>query len=164
MKLIALTLSTCLLSAVNTAYALEPACEAYLRAAEKSAQQPARHSITETGGMRIELVIVGGKAYSKIDNQWSRLGNTNSHQFATERKLIASIRSGKYPISGCRKVGPQSVDGIPTIVYAYTLKIPGMPAEGEAKAFIGSDGLVHAQSTSDAKVRHRYRGVTAPAL
>ena len=113
--------------------------------------------------MRLELIIVGGKTYSKMDSQWSRLNNTNSNQFAAEQKLIASIRSGKYPMSGCRKVGAQSVDGIPTTVYAYTLKIPGMPG-GEAKAFVGSDGLVHAQSTSDAKVRHRYRGVTAQAL
>ena len=163
MKLIVLPLSVCLISAANVAHALEPACEAYVRAAEKSAQQPARHTITETGGMRMELIIVGGKTYSRMDGRWSRLKNTNSNQFAAEQKLIASIRSGKYPMSGCRKLGPQSIDGIPTTVYAYTLKIPGIPS-GETKAFIGSDGLVHAQSSSDAKVRHSYRGVAAPAL
>ncbi len=163
MKLIALPLWACLIFAANSAHALDPACEVYLSAAEKSTQQSARHTITETGGMRMELIIVGGKTYTKMDSKWSRLNNTNSNQFAAEQKVIASIRAGKYPISGCRKLSAQSVDGIPTTVYAYTLKIPGMPG-GEAKAFIGSDGLVHAQSTSDAKVRHRYRGVTAPAL
>lgn len=163
MKFIALSLTACLIFAANAAHALDPACEAYVRAAEKSAQQPARHTITETGDMRFELIIVGGKTYTKMDNKWSRFNNTNSNQFAAEQKVIASIRSGKYPISGCRKLGAQIVDGIPTTVYAYTLKIPDMPS-GETKAFIGGDGLVHAQSTSDAKVRHRYRGVIAPVL
>ena len=162
MKLIALSLSACLIFATNTAHALDPVCETYLRASEKSAQQPARHTITETGGMRLEIIVVGGKTYTKMDGKWSRHSNTDVSRTAA-KELNAAIRSGKYPMSGCRKLGPQNVDGIATIAYAYTLKIPGT-SSGEAKVFIGSDGLVHAQSTSDAKVRHRYRGVTAPAL
>lgn len=162
MKLIVLSLSACLIFTADTAHALDPVCETYLRAAEKSAQQPARHTITETGGMRLDIIVAGGKTYTKMDGKWRRHGNTDNSQ-AAAKELNAAIRSGKYPMSGCRKLGPQSVDGIPTIGYAYTLKIPGMPG-GEAKAFIGSDGLVHAQSTPDAKVRIRYRGVTAPAL
>lgn len=162
MKLIVLSLSACLIFAANSAHALDPLCETYLRATEESAQQPARHTITETGGMRLDIIVAGGKTYTKMDGKWRRHGNTDNSQ-AAAKKLNAAIRSGKYPMSGCRKLGPQSVDGIPTIDYGYTLKIPGMPG-GEAKAFVGSDGLVHAQSTPDAKVRIRYRGVTAPAL
>ena len=162
MKFIALSLSACLLVAANNAHALDPVCEVYLRAAEKSAQQPARHTITETGGMRLDIIVAGGKTYTKMDGKWRRHSNTDNSQ-AAAKELNAAIRSGKYPMSGCRKLRPQSVDGVPTTAYAYTLKIPGMPG-GEANVFIGSDGLVHAQSTSDAKVRHRYRGVTAPAL
>lgn len=162
MKLIALPLSACLIFAADNAHALDPVCEVYLRAAEKSAQQPARHTITETGGMRLEIIVIGGKTYTRMDGKWTRHSNVDVGQSAA-KELNADIRSGKYPMSGCRKLGPQNVDGIPTIAYAYTLKIPGM-SSGEAKVFIGSDGLVHAQSTSDAKVRIRYRGVTAPAL
>jgi hypothetical protein len=162
MKLIVLSLSACLMFAANAAHALDSVCEAYLRAAEKSAQQPARHTITETGGMRLEIIVVGGKTYTKMGGKWTQHGNADVGQ-AAAKELNAAIRSGKYPMSGCRKLGPQLVDGAPTIGYAYTLKIPGMPS-GETKAFVGSDGLVHAQSTSDAKVRIRYRGVTAPAL
>lgn len=162
MKFIALSLAACLVFAANTAHALDPVCETYLRAAEKSAQQPARHTITESGGMRLEIIVVGGKTYTKMESKWTRHSDTDVSK-AAAKELNAAIRSGKYPMSGCRKLGPQNVDGIPTTAYAYTLKIPGMPS-GEAKAFIGSDGLVHAQSTPDAKVRIRYRGVTAPAL
>lgn len=151
-----------LLCTATPAAALDPACEAYLRAAEKSAQQPARHSVTETGGMRMEMIIAGGKTYMNADGKWMALGGNNAKQLAAERNLVASIRSGKYPITGCRKLGPQVVDGVPTTAYAYVLKMGG--SSGEAKAFVSADGLVVAQSTSDSKVRHRYRGVTAPAL
>jgi hypothetical protein len=161
MKPIALSLLTCIAIATNTAHALEPACEVYVRAAEKAASQPARHSVTETGGIKMEIIVVGGRAYSRVGGKWSAL---KVDVFAAERKLTAAIRAGTYPMSGCRRLGSETVEGVPTTVYAYTLKIPGMPSAGEAKAYIGSDGLVHAQSTADAKVRHRYRGVAAPAL
>lgn len=140
--------------------ALEPACETYLRAAEKSARQPARHSITETGGMRMEVIVVGGRSYSRVGEHWSPI---RTDLLAAERKLTAAIRAGTYPLTGCRKLGATNIAGVPTTIYAYTLKIPGMPG-GEAKAYIGGDGLVHAQSTNDAEVRHRYRGIAAPEL
>jgi hypothetical protein len=157
-----LTLAGSLLLASSQAFAVDAACETYLRAAEKSSAQTARHSITETGGTRIEMINVGGQTYTKISGEkWMRMRNNSA--LTAERKFVAEIRSGKYPITNCRKLGSEKVDGIPTTVYAYTLKISGMPG-GEAKAYIGADGLVHAQSATDAKVRHRYRGVTAPTL
>lgn len=150
------------LFACNHAHALDAACETYLRAAEKSAAQTARHSIVETGGMRMELIHVGGQTYTKMSGEkWRRMKNNST--LAAEQKLVAAIRSGQYPISGCRKLGSQVIEGTPTTIYAYTVKITGMPS-GEAKAFIGADGLVHGQSADDTKVRHRYRGVSAPAL
>jgi hypothetical protein len=145
---------------VPAAQALEPACETYLRAAEKSARQPARHSITETDGLRMEVIVVGGRSYSRVGGGWNPI---RTDLLAAERKLTAAIRAGTYPLTGCRKLGAANIAGVPTTLYAYTLKIPGMPG-GEAKAYIGGDGLVHAQSTDDAEVRHRYRGITAPAL
>jgi hypothetical protein len=153
-----------LLIAAGHAHALDPACETYLRAAEKSAGQTARHSISETEGLRLELIHVGGHTYTKMSGEkWKRMKNNST--LAAERKLVASMRSGEYPISACRKLGSESIDGTATTVYAYTLKIPGLPnSGGETKAYIGADGLVHGQSTTDAKVRHRYRGVTAPSL
>lgn len=161
-----LSFAASLLLSSSQANALEAACETYLRAAEKSAAQTTRHSITETGGIRLEVMHVGGQTYTKISgDKWKRMKNNST--VAAEQKFVAEIRAGKYPISGCRKLGNESIDGIATSVYAYTLKIPGMPGgegEGETKAYIGADGLVHGQSAPDAKVRHRYRGVTAPTL
>ncbi len=165
-NLILFSFAASMLLASSHADALSAACETYLRAAEKSAAQTTRHSITETGGMRLEVMHIGGQTFTKVSGEkWKRMKNNST--VAAEQKFVAEIRAGKYPISGCRKLGSESIDGIATTVYAYTLKIPGMPGgegDGEAKAYIGADGLIHGQSTPDAKVRHRYRSITAPVL
>lgn len=97
-----------LMLAGGSASALEPACETYLRAAEKSAGQASRHTVTEAGGVRLELVVTGGQAYTRFDG-------------------------GKW-----------------------------QPVKRGGKAYIGADGLVYGQRSSEAVVRHRYTGVTAP--
>ena len=154
-----------LLFASSQASALTPACETYLRAAEKSASQSARHVITETDGVRIELVVVGGSAYTRMGpGPWRQMKTSGKGDpIAMERQLVAAIRAGEYKLSGCRKVGSETIDGKAVSVYAYTLAIPGMPG-GEAKAYIGADGLVHGQKSDGTVVRHRYTGVTAPKL
>lgn len=140
--------------------ALDPACEIYLDAAEKSAQQPARHSVTEPGdGSRLEAVILGDVYYAKMEGAWTKLPGKPGLQ--GERKMIAAIRSGKYPMTGCRKLGSERVDGRPMTVIAYRLQLPGNPAE-ETRAYIGADGLVHWQTSGKSNVRHRYEGVRAP--
>jgi hypothetical protein len=154
-----------LLLACGQASALSPACETYLRAAEKSASQPSRHMVTETGGVRLELISTGGQAYTRFDGgKWQQLKRSgNGDPIAMEKKFVAAIRSGEYPISGCRKLGSETLDGTPVTVYAYSLAVPGAPA-GETKAYIGADGLVYGQRSSEAVVRHRYTNVTAPKL
>jgi hypothetical protein len=148
-----------LLVVSGTAWSLEPTCETYLRAAEKSAAQAARHSITETDGLRMEVIVAGGRSYTRVGGPWNTV---KTDLLAAERKLTAQIRAGTYPLTGCRKVGGEIIDGIPTTVYAYTLKVNGL-SSGETRASIGSDGLVYAQRTSDAHTRHRYHGVVAPS-
>lgn len=157
-SLLLLPLSLLLAASANV-HALEPTCETYLRAAEKSAAKPARHSITETGGMRMEVIVVDGRSYTRVGGPWKA---QKLDLLAAERKLTAQIRAGKYPLTSCRKVGSEIVDGIPTTVYAYTLKISGL-SSGETRASIGADGLVYAQRTHDAQTRHRYHGVVAPS-
>jgi hypothetical protein len=152
-----------LLLACGQASALAPACETYLRAAEKSARQPSRHMVTETGGMRLELISTGGQAFSRVDGgKWRQItAKGGGDPVAMERKFVAGIRSGQYPITGCRKLGSETLDGTPVTVYAYSLAVPGAPA-GETKAYIGADGLVYGQRSGEAVVRHRYTNVTAP--
>lgn len=159
-RLSALLLSLCALPA----QALDAACEPYVKAAEKSAAALERHTVTQIDAeTRIEAIKFNGAAYMKMGQAWMK---APPNVIAAENKLTAELRSGKIKLSDCKKLGRETVEGIATTVYSYQMEIPGMPKpSGEAaKAFIGDDGLVHAQSADGAKVRFRYTGVTAPKL
>ncbi|MBL8269669.1 hypothetical protein [Steroidobacter sp.] len=142
------------------AHALDATCELYLAAAEKSAKQPARHAVTDGGGMRSEAVVLDGKFYVQAGGKW-RLMKVDFT--AIELKLVNDVRAGKIPISDCKVLGSESIEGAPMSVVSYTMKMQGLPA-ASAKAYIGKDGLVYAQSSEDSKIRYRYTGVQAPAL
>lgn len=159
-RLSAVLLACCALPA----QALDAACEPYVKAAEKSAAAPERHSVTQIDAeTRIEAIKFNGAAYMKMDDAWMK---APPNVITAENKLTAELRSGKLKIWDCKKLGRETVDGIATTVYSYQMEMPGMPklAGEPAKAFIGDDGLVHAGSADGAKVRFRYTGVTAPRL
>lgn len=147
------------------AYALDAACAPFVAAAEKTAAQPARHSVSQLDATtRAEAIIIGGKMYMQFAGKWMK-GPPNF--VATEKQLNAQMRSGEIKLSECKKLGRESVEGISTTVYSYRMKMPGttLGSETPAKIFIGDDGLVYAQDSGDgAKVRYRYTGVTAPKL
>jgi len=144
------------------AVALDSTCAIYLDAAEKSASQPARHSISEPGdGSTLEAIYIDQRYFTTIDGKWMRMPGANLQQ--GEKNFVAAIRSGKYAMKACRKIGAERIDGMSTTVIAYVLELPGTPVE-ETRAYIGTDGLVYRQTSGKTRVRYRYTGVRAPAL
>lgn len=104
-----------------SAFALEPTCERYLAAAEKSAAQPAVHTVTETGGTRIESIAVGGKAWSRMDGgAWTPLP---ANVRALGRQMVADMRAGRLRLSACKVTGTETVAGTPTTVISYALDV-----------------------------------------
>ena len=76
--------------------------------------------------------------------------------------VAARINSGQVKLSQCRDGGDSTIDGMATRMVHYTVTLPGAPA-ASATLYVGkSDGLPYAQTTDTAKIRYRYRGVTAP--
>jgi hypothetical protein len=151
-----------MLLTATTAQALEPACETYLAAAEKTARQPARHSVVEmSGGIRMEAIVLNGRFFSSTDGKWREM---KMDLRAPEAQLLAQIRSGKHTLHNCRVLGREKVDGIDSTVIEYNLSIAGMPDAGPSKAYIGKDGLIHAQSGKLTKVRQRFTDVGPPQL
>lgn len=150
-----------LLPAALPAAALEQHCETYLRAVEKTAAQPARHSVSDLGdGMRSEAVIKDGQMHLRVNGRW-RKGPTDFAKL--EAQLHADLRSGKIKLFACRKLGRETVGGVSTTVYSYQLHLPGVPvAEGAAKAYIGDDGLIHAQAADGVMVQNQFSKVTQP--
>jgi len=160
-----LCLFALMLAAATAAQALDAACEPFVAAAEKTAAQPARHSVSQLDATtRAEAILIGGKIYMQMAGRWMK-GPPNFA--ATEKKLNAAMRSGEIQLLDCQKLGRETVDGIATTVYRYRMKMPGttLGSETPAKVFIGDDGLLYAQDSGDgAKVRYRYQGVTAPKV
>ncbi len=153
--LLALTLAS------PSALALDAACEPIVAASERTAAQPARHSVAEDGdGTRMEAVVLDGSFYVSVDGTWRRMPTDLR---AAERKINAGMRDGSIALSDCRADGRATVDGIQTSVFAYRVALRGQ-VQDEARLFVGDDGLVHALSSGDHKVRFRYTGVTAPKL
>jgi hypothetical protein len=156
MKVLVLSAS---LLVTNAAQALDPVCEVFIDAADKTAAQPARHSVTESDGLRMEAITVGGKSYTRIDGSpWKDM---KTDLLAAEKKLNAEVRSGKTALSNCKELAAEKIDGVSMRVVSYTMSMFGMPP-GESKAYIGKDGLIYGLSADDTRVRYRYTGVTAP--
>lgn len=148
-----------LLLAAGSAQALDAACEPFIAAAEKTAQQAARHSVTETAGMRMEAITVGDQSWTRIDGGAWKAMKTNL--LAAEKQINADVRSGAIPLSDCKDLGSEDLEGTPTRVLAYSLSMFGMPPS-PSRAYIGKDGLIHALRADDTRVRYRYTGVNAP--
>lgn len=161
MKRLILPTLMSLLSLSPSARALDAACEAFVAAAEKGVEQPSRQSISDlSAGQRLESIVVDGQSYSAIGGKWRRMGIDLK---AAERKLYAQIRNGTIKLDQCQALGSETVDGIATTAVRYRMTMPGAPA-AIATAYIGKDGLIHAQSSDDVRVRYRYRDVRAPKL
>jgi len=142
-------------------HALDANCLPFVDAADKSAHQPARQSVTELeDGTRMEAIVVDDVLYSKLNGKWMKV---RSGFWSMERSLVADMRSGAIALTQCKTLGRENVDGVETTVIEYTMKMPGGDP-GASKVYVGDDGLIHAQHADSVKVRYRYQGVRAPQL
>lgn len=162
---VAYPLIVMLMAAVPPARALDANCLPFVNAADKSAHQPARQSVTELAdGTRMEAIVVDDVLYSKLNGKWMKV---RSGFWAMERELVADMRSGAIALTQCRTLGRENVDGIETTVIEYTMKMPGADPgvdPGASKVYVGDDGLIHAQYADSVRVRYRFHGVVAPKL
>lgn len=155
--LIPLLVLMCLPAAAS---ALAPACEPIVAAMEKTAMQPRRHTVVEVPTGRIEMIHLDGATYAAIDGKWQKMAGDG---LQPERVLATAVRKGEIPMQGCSKVGSEVVEGVATTVYRYSLKGHD-GAFAEARAYLSKDGLIHAQSSADTRLRSRFTGVSAPKL
>lgn len=148
--------------ASGSSVAVAANCAPIIEATEKSAQQPARHSITELGGNQtLEAIIVDGVMYSKMGESWRKLKTDFG---AAEAKIIAQMRSGEIELKDCAVLGKEQFDGRQTTVYQYRALMPGAQGLGDelAKLYVGADGLIYGLSSDGTTMRQRYTDVTIP--
>ena len=149
-----------LVVAPPSAFALDAACEAILKASEARIKQPAWHSITEIGGgTRMEAIKSDGQFFRKTGGKWAKFPASVDD---AERKLLAQIRSGEVKLTQCKVLGSDVVEGEPVTVVGSRTEMQGMPAR-EAKLYIGKrDGLPYRQTGENFTVVYRYKDVVAP--
>lgn len=150
------------LLAAPSAFALEPACEAVLKASEARLKQPAWHSISELdGSMRVEMIKANGQFYRLDGGKWTKFPIDIDQM---ERKLIAQMRSGEAKLTQCKEVGSSVVEGIPVTIVSSRTELKGAPP-ASSQLYIGkADGLPYKQTGEKVNVTYRYKGVVVPKL
>jgi hypothetical protein len=133
--------------------------------AEMSVQSFHKWSEFEAGGRktRMEIIKSGGILYSRNgEGPWSRLPISAAE---IDKQNAAALRDGKSKISGCRRVGLDTVDGTPTTVFEYTAAAGGDLPPTKARAWIGvADNLPYRFESAGVTQKTVYKGVTAPKL
>lgn len=143
------------------AFATDIACEVILKASEARMSQPAWHTVSEVGAMRVEMIKANNQFFRKVGAKWTKFP-VNVDEL--ERKLVAQMRSGETKLTGCKVVGSEVVDGVPvTVVTSHTELKGALPAD--AKLYIGkADGLPYQIKGAEMSASYRYKGVVAPPL
>ena len=116
--LLAVTLAAALSSPARSVE-VDASCAAVLKTmqAETNAQSFHKWSEFEAGGRktRMELIKAGGSLYSRNgEGPWSKLPISAAE---LDKKNAEALRDGKSKVSGCRRVGLDTVDGTPTTVF-----------------------------------------------
>lgn len=102
---------------------------------------------------RLEYVIVGKDTYAKTGgNPWTKLPVDMGAMISSFRdpKVIEELNKG----AEVKFVGPDTLDGMPMLVYEYTLgKVGGLAVKGVTKTWVGvADGMPR-KSESDAELQ-----------
>jgi len=154
-----------MLVTAQTALGLEPECNLLIEASEARIARSAWHSSATIDAFKSEVIKVDGKFYMNAMGEWM-LAPMNLDD--VERKTTASIRSGEIRVSACAQAGRETIDGVATVVFVYTVEVPGsgIPAS-QTRMNIGvDDRLPYRLSSTAGEVRqettYRYTGVTAP--
>lgn len=152
---------TALLALLPPAFALDAACEPILKSSEAKLGQPAWHSVTESGGIKLEAIKVDGKFFMADDGKWKK---SPMNLDEAEKIAIEMLQDGKIKVSDCKDEGSETLDGVEMTVLGYTTEIPGVPAVA-TKLYIGKDDGLPYKSTSDkTTATYQYKGVVAPTL
>jgi hypothetical protein len=99
------------------------------------------------------------------DTVYMALGGPGGWQKMDRTEIIAMARAAADDADyrDCRSLGSERVGGVATAVYEFTMasKSDGF-ASSHAKVWIGPDGLLRKQSTTQGSLRYEFDDVKAP--
>ena len=99
------------------------------------------------------------------DTVYMALGGPGGWQKMDRKEVIAMARTAAADADfrDCQALGSESIGGLDTAVYEFTMASKsGSFAPSHAKVWIGPDGLLRKQSTSQGSFRYEFDDVKAP--
>ncbi len=158
-------LTTLLTIASPLSLALDPACTILVELSEAKIAAPAWHAVSKLDDFETEFLKVDGKFFMKNAGEWMP---APFNMDETERKTIDSLRAGEIKVTGCTAAGEETVQGVRTRAFTYTVEVPGsgIPAV-QTRINVGvDDGLPYRLSSAAGEtkqhVTYRYSGVKTP--
>lgn len=161
MKRILVTTVLCTL--MHPVFALDAACEPIIKSSEAKIAQPAWHSVTGMGELKLEAIKVDGESFIQVEGEWKKSPMSLDD---AEEAAIAEMQEGKIKVTDCKEEDSEMLDEMEVTVLSYTSEVPasGLPA-ANVKLYIGKDdGLPYKFSSGNATATYRYKDVTAPEL
>lgn len=114
----------------SLAHASDPSCHAIEAAAAKAQQQRAFHSITELeDGTRLELIAIGDTTYMNQGGDWMKIP-ANAGKLG--QAAATAFGAGETQFHDCRKLGSESIAGMATTAWAYSMDAPEIKLFGKA--------------------------------
>lgn len=148
----------CCVAAGSIAHAASDAsCKPVIDADKARAAATSWHSKKTMNGMNMEMIRTGGDIYANMGGSgWKKMPP------GMVDKIANAVDS--FDVSGCKKLGTESVDGVATTIYSFTTTVPGQPTFA-GKVWVGNkDGLPYREAGEKYEGTTRYTGVTTPAV
>ena len=145
--------------------AAQAGCEPIIKAMQAEMKAPAWHRTVEMktarAAMKMEIIKADGQLYRRSNGgAWAKMPMDAAALNQTNGEML---QSGKLTLSGCHRVGEESVAGVATVIYEYTSTMAGLPKPYDAKIWIGaSDALPYRIESSTMSAVTEFRGVKAP--
>lgn len=160
---VALTLAIAALPASALAQA---GCEPITKAMNAEMSAPAWHRTvdmkTERMAMKVELIKADGQVFRRMGGAggWIKMPLTAAGLNDMNGAMLAS---GKLKLSGCSRVGEESIDGVRAGIYDYTSTLEGVAKPYTARLWVGvGDSLPYKMVSETQTMTTVYKGVTAP--
>lgn len=147
------------LGLMGPARALDMACVKAISAANlKMIDAPAFRSTKKFGNTSLDLIKAEGRLFMRMGAEaWAPAS-------MTLKELRDAVQQAEALVQSCERGGSDTVDGVPTQVYRFTVKDPTLPnTTVRAQVWIGArDGLPYREESPAVKASTTYVNVVPP--
>ncbi|MDP1658233.1 MAG: hypothetical protein Q8L73_02635 [Methylotenera sp.] len=143
----------------SSAHAVDADCQAIIDAGRAKLRAPMVHDINvldAKAGTTTEFIKINQNIWLKVDRGWKKMP-------LAVLTTMQKVSMDGITMSDCRQAGSERVGLIPTRIYSWSTSMGGK-SYGNARVWVGSDGLPYKQTSGNANSTTTYTGVVAPKV